>query len=188
SQSSGSTETYAQALIDDPLWGSVARQPGSTALEWGRIETTGSGAIARESGAYALSFAKVQLTTDLVERAGTISSSGNITLATSAEVSGTKKAVAGAIAYGVGYGDMWTSDGYMHNFASYLGDADVPVHHYSYVSSENVRGEISNIAKNVIISQEPRGTANLAKPFSIDTNTTIYHAWSSTEGWYYQAH
>ncbi|ABK14854.1 hypothetical protein [Methanothrix thermoacetophila] len=189
SQSSSSTESYAQALID-PLWGSVARQPGRTALEWGSIETTGSGAIARESGAYALSFAKIQLTTDLVERSGISSSSGNITLATSTEISGDRKAVAGAIAHGVGYGDMWTSDGYMHNFASYVGDAETPIHHYSYVSSGDiVRGEISNIAKNVVISQDPSGTAILAKPFETNTKTKpVYYAWSSTEGWYYQAH
>lgn len=187
-QSSSSTETYAQALIENPLWGSVARQPGRTALEWGRIETTGSGAIAREAGASALSFAKIQLTTDLLERGSTITSSGNITLATSTEVSGDRKAVAGAIAHGQGYGDMWTSDGYMHNFASYIGDAEMIVNHYSYVSSEKIGGTTSNIAKNVVISHDPSGTALLAKPFSIDTNATIYHAWSSTEGWYYQAH
>lgn len=187
-QSSSSTETYAQALIENPLWGSVAREPGRTALEWGRIETTGSGAISREQGAYALSFAKIQLTTDLLERSGTISSSGNITLATSTEISGSKKAVAGAIAHGNGYGDMWTDDGFMKNFASYTGDAEMLVHHYSYVSSEEIRGEISNIAKNIIMEQNPGGRASLAKPFAINTTSDPMYAWSSTEGWYYQEH
>jgi len=187
-QSSDSVETYSQALIEDPLWGSVARQSGMTALEWGRVDTIGSGAIARESGAYALSFAKIELTTDLLENSGIVSSSGNITLATSTEVSGTKKAVAGAIAYGDGVGDMWTDDGYMHNAAGYLGDAEEYVDHYSYVSSEEVKGTISNIAKNAWISQEPGGTANLAKPFAINTSSDPMYAWSSTEGWYYQAH
>ena len=188
SQSSSSAETYAQAVIDDPLWGSAAREPGRSALEWGSVETTGSGAIARESGGYAISFAKIQMTTDLLNRSGATSSSGNITLATSTEVSGTKRAVAGATAYGNGSGDMWTDDGFMHNYASYIGDSEMLINHYSYVSSEEVRGDIINFAKNVKLSTIPGGTAALAKPFEIDTETDPMFAWSSTEGWYYQAH
>jgi len=187
-QSSDSAETYSQALIKNPLWGSVARQSGRTALEWGSVDEIGSGAIAKESGANALSFAKIQLTTDLLEVGGVIKSSGNMTLATSTEVSGTKKAVAGAIAIGNGVGDMWTDDGYMHNSAGYTGDTEQPINHYSYVSSEDIHGEIVNIAKTAFISQDPSGTASLAKPFSINTQTDPMIAWASTEGWYYQAH
>jgi len=187
-QSSGSGETYSQVLIETPLWGSVARQPGGTALEWGSVQETGSGAITKESGASALSFAKIQLTTDLLENGGVTSSSGNLTIATSTEVTGKKKAVAGATANGVGTGDMWTDDGFMHNEAGYIGDAETPINHYSYVSSDDVIGHISNYAKNVFISNEPRGSSNLAKPYSINTQTDPMFAWSSTEGWYYQAH
>jgi len=187
-QSSDSAETYSQALIKNPLWGSVARQSGRTALEWGSVDEIGSGAIAKESGANALSFAKIQLTTDLLEVGGVIKSSGNMTLATSTEVSGTKKAVAGAIAIGNGVGDMWTDDGYMHNSAGYTGDTEQPINHYSYVSSEDIHGEIVNIAKTAFISQDPSGTASLAKPFSINTQTDPMIAWASTEGWYYQSH
>jgi hypothetical protein len=186
--SSDADETYSRAIMENPLWGSVARQPGEIAQEWGSIDETGSGAIARESGAYALSFAKIQLTTDLLDSGSVTSSSGNMTLAVSTEVSGTKNAVAGAIAHGIGSGDMFTDDGYMYNAAGYIGDAGDPVNHYAYISSEDETGEIDNIAKNAFLTVEPAGTANLFKPFAIDTTSDPMYAWASTEGWYYQAH
>ena len=187
-QSSDSVETYSQALIEDPLWGSVARQSGRTAIEWGQVATTGSGAISKEPGASAFSFAKIQLTTDLLEQGSVISSSGNMTLATSTEVSGTLKAVAGATISGEGSGDMSTADGIMVNSAGFVGDAETPINHFSYVSSEEVRGQIANVAKNAWISQGPSGTDILSKPFGIDSSSDPMFAWASTEGWYYQAH
>jgi len=188
-KSSSSGQTFAHAKIENPLWGSVARQTGRTALEWGKVDSVECGVIAKEAGGSGIAFAKVLLTTDLLESGGgVISSSGNITFANSAEVSGSKKAVAGAKIYGLGQGDMWTDDGYMHNSAGYIGDASQFVDHYSYVSSEDIVGQISNYAKDVWLSTEPHGTGSLSKPHKIDTNVDPMYAWTSTEGWYYQAH
>jgi hypothetical protein len=186
--SSSDKQTFSRALIEDPLWGSVARQPGRTAQEWGKVDETGSGAYAREAGAYALSFAKIEETTDLLESSGVVSSRGNLSIAVSTEVSGTKNAVAGAIVDGSGEGDMWTNDGYMFNMAGYIGDSGNPILHYAYISSEEKKGELQIYAKNVYLTVEPDGSASLSKPFAVNTKDDPMYAWASTEGWYFQAH
>ena len=183
-KSSNSGETFAHAKIENALWGSVARQTGRTALEWGKVDTVECGVIAKEAGGSGLTFAKIFMTTDLLERGGVFSSSGNMTIATLGEVSGSKNAVAGARVFGSGQGDMWTADGFMRNSAGYVGGID----HYSYVSSEDIVGQITNIATNAFISVEPKGTSLLGKPNKIDTTVDPMYAWASTEGWYYQAH
>lgn len=185
--SSSADEANAQAKIKDALWGSLARQTGSTALEWGKIDAVECGAISRESGAFASSFAKILMSSDLMVIGAVTSSAGNMTIATSTEVSQDKKALAGAIVYGLGQGDTWTDDGYMQNSAGYIGDTSELVHHYSFTSSEEAKGEIITFAKNAWVSTEPGGKAIIGKPYGIDNTVNPMYAWSSTEGWYYQA-
>ncbi len=191
SQESSSTQTFAQTWVRDALWGSIAKsKDNQMALEWGQVESVGSGAICHDPSS-ALSFAKIDMTTDYTSINGLSSATGNMTISTFGQAAQNTTALGGAIINGAGKGDISASDSQMTNGAGYSGGMD----HISFVdagriSSSGARGfaMTRNIADYIYASTNPLGFPGAIKPFQTNSAVDPIFAWSSSDAFYTQSH
>ena len=189
SQASSSTETFAQAWVRDALWGSLARSKNNQlTLQWGEIDSVGSGAICNSTSS-ALSFSKIQMLSDYSFQDSKARATGNMTISTYAQAARNTTALGGAIIDGNGTGDITTSDNLMTNGAGFTGGMD----HVSFVDSGKKSASggqgyamTSNIAYRIYAATDPKGTKGLIKPFQTDTSREPIFAWSSSEGFFDQ--
>jgi len=189
SQVSSSTETFAQVWVRDALWGSLARSNNNQqTLQWGEIDSLGSGAICNSTSS-ALSFSKIQMLSDYSFQDSKARATGNMTISTYAQATRNTSALGGAIISGNGTGDMVASDSLMTNGAGFTGGMD----HISFVDSgrrSTSGGQgyamTSNIATRIYAATDPKGTKGLSKPFQTDTSREPIFAWSSSEGYFDQ--
>lgn len=185
-QTSSARRTNALAEINNSIWSSAGRTgvTNRTAIEEGNLSRIASSVQTNQAGSSTTTFGKIQLVTSYVLDAGSARSKGNMSLETFAEATNGTQSVASTIIGPSGRGFMASNDTNMTNSAGYVGG----LFHYSLVNAADSAAETHNILTRAFIDVNPFGTAQALRPYNVSTSLNPNIAWSSTEGYYDQAH